>query len=165
LTAWKVSGTELLSGTVNINTTSPHVWRSLFETYNAALGVTQMSPATVATAGTNLANAFAGTASGKAMNAPFTSVAAFGSSALLASVLPATVSPDDFMSAIGGLLSVRSDTFRIRAYGESVNSVDGAIESIAYCEALMQRMTDTASTGAGRRIITSTFRWLGPEDI
>ena len=36
-----------------------------------------------------------------------------------------TAGPADFMAAIGGMLTTRSDTFRVRAYGDAVDPLDG----------------------------------------
>src|SRR5690606_28177475 len=45
LTALTVAGGQLRSGTINLNTSSPYVWRSILETYNAAPGVTPFAAA------------------------------------------------------------------------------------------------------------------------
>ena len=38
-------------------------------------------------------------------------------------------------------LALRSDTFRVRSYGDSVNRSDPArVESVAWCEAIVQRV-------------------------
>ena len=44
----------------------------------------------------------------------------------------------DVLSSIGGILSTRSDTFVIRAYGESLDA-KGNVQSRAWCEATVQR--------------------------
>ena len=166
LTTLSVAGSQNFTGTINLNTTSAIVWRSILETYNSAPSVTPMSSANLTARGNAIANGFAATSSGKSANAPFTSVAAFGASALLASNLPAPIAPSDFMAAIGPMLTVRSDTFRIRAYGEAVNPVDGTkTEAVAYCEAIVQRTSDLAPNGLGRKFIIIHFRWLGPDEI
>jgi len=70
------------------------------------------------------------------------------------------------MTAIGPLLTVRSDSFRIRAYGEAVNPVDATkIEAVAYCEAIVERTSESAPNGPGRKFIITHFRWLGPDEI
>ncbi len=166
LTARSVVGGQSFAGTINLNTTSAIVWRSILETYNSAPGVTVIATASLTTKGNAIANGMAASASGKSANGPFTSVAAFGSSALLAANLPAPITPGDFMTAIGPMLTVRSDTFRIRAYGETVNPVDPAkTEAIVYCEAIVQRIADPAAMGPGRKFMITHFRWLGPEEI
>lgn len=156
----------LYSGAVNINTTSPYVWRSLLETYNAAPGVTTFSIASLSSGGTAIAEGFALSNSGKNAGGPFTSIANFGASDLLAGSLPGTITPADFMSAMSAMLTTRSDTFRVRAYGDAVDPLDGStLQAIAYCEAILQRVPEMTTSGAGRKCVVTYFRWLGPEDI
>ncbi len=86
----------------------------------------------------------------------------------------------DVLQTIGPVLSARSDTFVIRAYGDSVNPVTG--EKVhAWCEAVVQRVPEyvdtsdaaTASPGTlsatndrfGRRFEIISFRWLGDDQI
>jgi hypothetical protein len=158
-----VAGNGYRSAVINLNTTSTLIWRSLLDTYNVQPGVTPVTGVT--TRGNQLGNNFAGTSVGKSANGPFTSVAGFA--AYLATIFPATGSPDStqIMTVWGPLLTVRSDTFRIRAYGEAGNPADPAkIESAVYCEAIVQRTPDILP-GFGRRFVVSSFRWLGPDDI
>ncbi|MGJ8672844.1 hypothetical protein [Rubritalea sp.] len=54
---------------------------------------------------------------------------------------PATLTQADILQSIGHLLSARSDTFTIRAYGEYRNA-KGKILSTAYCEAIVQRFPE-----------------------
>jgi Tfp pilus assembly protein PilX len=166
LTPRTVAGNRYLTGTININTASPQLWRCLLDTYNSVPGVTRISAANVVSAGNAIGRGFAASASGKSPNGPFTSVADFGASTLLADNLPDTITPAQFMSAIGALLVVRSDTFRVRAFGETVNPADPAkIEATAWCEAIVQRTTEPAPAGLGQRFKVTYFRWLGPDDI
>jgi len=84
------------------------------------------------------------------------------------------------LGAIGPVLAVRSDTFLVRAYGDAVNPATGAVESCAWCEAVVQRVPDyvdpanAPETAAGlsetnqtygRRFEIVRFRWLAPEDV
>lgn len=166
LTARSVAGSQSFAGTINLNTTSAIVWRCILETYNSVPGVTPMSAANLTAKGNAIANGLAATSSGKLTNAPFMSVSAFGGSALLTANLPAPITPGDFMAAIGPMLTVRSDTFSIRACGEAVNPMDSAkIEAVAYCEAMVQRTSDPAPNSLGRKFTITHFRWLGPEEI
>jgi hypothetical protein len=87
----------------------------------------------------------------------------------------------DLMTALAPVLTVRSDTFRIRTYGEAVNPVTGQIEGRAWAEAVAQRMPDyvnprqDAATAPvdldavnqryGRRFKLISFQWLDPTDI
>ncbi len=166
LTARSVAGSQTFAGTINLNTTSAILWRSILETYNSAPGVTPLSATNLTSRGNALASGLAATPSGKQPNAPFLSVAAFGGSTLLAANLPAPITPSEFMAAIGPLLTVRSDTFRIRTYGEAVNPVEATkTEAIATCEVIVQRSIDPAPNGLGRKFIITHFRWLGVEDL
>lgn len=166
LTALTVAGGQLWSGTINLNTASPYVWRSILETYNAVPAVTPFTAAELSLYGTAIANAFASSASGKAAGGPFSTVSAFGASSLLSENLPATIAPEDFINAIGGILTVRSDTFRIRAYGEALDPFDETVVvASAYCEAIVQRTPEAAPNAMGRKFVVLNFRWLGPDDI
>lgn len=163
LTPRFVTGNLYYSGMINLNTSSTLVWRSLLDTYNSAPGVTPVL--NVTTRGNTLGNNFAGTTAGKAANGPFTSTMAY--STYLATQFPVTGSPNfsQLMTVLGPLLTVRSDTFRIRAYGDALNPADPAkTEATAYCEAIVQRTPDPMP-GFGRRFVVTGFRWLGPDDI
>lgn len=163
LTPRFVAGNQYFSGMINLNTTSTLVWRSLLDTYNSAPGVTPVP--SVTSRGNSLGNNFAGTTAGKAANAPFTSTVAFAT--YLATQFPVTGSPNfaQLMTVLGPLLTVRSDTFRIRGYGEALNATDPTkIEAAVYCEAIVQRTPDPMP-GFGRRFVIVNFRWLGPDDI
>lgn len=93
---------------------------------------------------------------------------------------PAFLSQADILAALGPVLSVRSDTFIIRAYGDATG-INGETLARAWCEVLVQRLpepvvrkgsdpasadfyepsADTAET-LGRRFVVLGFRWLGP---
>lgn len=167
LTARWVVGNQLQTGYVNVNTNSVIVWRNLLQTYNVSPAApAKIAAGTISTRGTSLQNSIAGfSTAGKVANGPFTAPA--GVLALLASVF---TSGNPTAAQIHGVLApqmaVRSDTFRIRAYGEAVNLADVTqIEAVAWCEAIVQRTPDTAPNGLGRRFVTVTFRWLGPSDL
>ncbi len=95
--------------------------------------------------------------------------------------LPGWLNQVDILSRVGNVLSARSDTFRIRAYGESVNSVTGDV-AIARCEAVVQRMPEYVDSNNnspedaygdltpinkifGRRFVVVSFRWLSEDEI
>ncbi len=163
-----LSGSQLAGGMVNVNTNSAIFWRNLLQTYNTVPGITApLTAAAVSARGTTMQSGVAAYATaGKMPNGPFTSVAAFGS--YLAAVFPATGSPSaaQIMAAVGPMLAVRSDTFRLRAAGDAVNPADPAkIEATAWCEAIVQRTAEVAPNGMGRRFVITGFRWLGPDDI
>lgn len=88
----------------------------------------------------------------------------------------------DVLETIGSQLSARSDTFTIRAYGESINQKTGVVEGRAWLEATVQRGTvfvDPSEDPAlplsslrskpnqefGRRFNIVAFRWLSPKEI
>jgi hypothetical protein len=78
-------------------------------------------------------------------------------------------------------MTVRSDTFTIRAYGEARNPVTGAITASAWCEAVVERRPEPvpSSTTAksvleeltlpsspfGRQFTILSFRWLSPLEV
>jgi hypothetical protein len=85
----------------------------------------------------------------------------------------------DLLQTLGPVLTARSDTFVIRAYGDSVNPITG-VETRAWCEAVVQRMpeyvdgTDAADKASnlsainerfGRRFEVVSFRWLSEDQI
>lgn len=166
LTATTVADEQLTAGRVNLNTTSAHVWRSVFEAYNAVPGVEPLTADEIVAGASGIANGLAASASGKMAQAPYASVAAFETSALLVANLPPRVGAAEFVAAIGPMLGVRSDTFRIRAYGDVVDPLaPDTVKATANCEAVVQRTTEAAAGGAGRRFRMLFFRWLGPEDV
>ncbi|NNM31408.1 MAG: hypothetical protein HKO57_17985, partial [Akkermansiaceae bacterium] len=97
----------------------------------------------------------------------------------------AFLSQGDILSAIGASLTVRSDTFLVRAYGEARNAAGAVVES-AVCEAVVQRIPDfidpsdpvdasphggetalvsDVSRRFGRRFRMLSFRWVPPEEV
>lgn len=88
----------------------------------------------------------------------------------------------DVLQAIGSFISVRSDTFRIRAYGEAVNAITGEPTARALCEAIVQRIPEPVNPNAnnpnasgfwepvagdnfGRKFIIVDFRWLDEDEV
>ena len=51
---------------------------------------------------------------------------------------PGAITQGDILQALAPVLTVRSDTFKIRAYGETLDS-NGAVAAKAWCEAVVQR--------------------------
>ena len=97
---------------------------------------------------------------------------------------PGWLSQADVLTAIAPFITPRSDTFRVRAYGDVRNPVTEEIEGRAWCEAIVQRLpeltepatgvlapaTDPLEPSAtkypfGRRFKIVSFRWLSPDDI
>ncbi|MFA6286749.1 MAG: hypothetical protein WC661_05125 [Opitutaceae bacterium] len=117
-----------------------------------------------------------------AVNATNTAPDITASSASRVSLAPGYLSQADLLTAVGPSLAARSDTFRIRAYGDIQSVANGSIEGRAWCEAIVQRSADYVSaadastvipanlTAAanktfGRRFKIISFRWLSPNEI
>jgi hypothetical protein len=94
---------------------------------------------------------------------------------------PAILTQGDLLMALAPVITVRGDTFRIRAYGES-QAKDGKVEAKAWCEAIVQRtpeyldptdlpeikpteLDSQANQRFGRRFVITSFRWLSPEEV
>lgn len=93
---------------------------------------------------------------------------------------PATLLQGDILQHLGSVLTVRSDTFRIRAYGSSV-AKNGQEQAEAWCEAIVQRVPEfidsSQSPGSevaslnpvnanfGRRFKMVSFRWLARDEV
>jgi hypothetical protein len=93
----------------------------------------------------------------------------------------------DILTAIGSQITVRSDTFTIRAYGEARDSGGSEILARAWCEAVIQRVPEyvdptdapqaqngwpqagggltAVNTRFGRRFLIQSFRWLDGAEI
>lgn len=150
----------LQPGFVTINSNSVDLWRDLLRTYEVASGRTIASLSTRGTSLQNRVAAYSGP--GKGGFGPFTTLDAV--EGLINDVLPANVSPT--AAEIAAVLRVRSDTFRLRGYGEAVNPVDPArVAAVAQCEALVQRTTDPSPDGTGRKFVVIYFRWLATNDL
>jgi len=94
--------------------------------------------------------------------------------------IPGWLTQADVLQVIGPVISARSDTFRIRAYGEALDS-SGKTVAKAWCEAIVQRtpeFMDSADSPEtrpenlnpsnvkfGRRFSVVSFRWLHPDEI
>jgi hypothetical protein len=95
--------------------------------------------------------------------------------------IPGIVKQADLLTPLAPILSARSDTFLIRAYGEAVG-LNGSVTARAWCEAQVERSADfinrddpretrpdnlknQENKSFGRRFRVHSFRWLGPRDI
>ena len=117
-----------------------------------------------------------------------TSLPSTAASASRAIFAPGYLTQADLLNALGPSLTARSDTFRIRAYGDVVNPATGSTtpDSRAWCEAIVQRLPDyvdtslppetdlaavpasaakTTNQAFGRRFKIVSFRWLSSHDI
>ena len=154
-------------GRLNINSSSARYWRGVAATYNR---LKPLSAPSIAPTGFGLWMrdhiTLADPGAGKAENGPYPSVDLFLNSAALTGGLSSNGgSMLSFGDVMRPWLTVRSDTFRVRAYGESVNPADPTkVESTAWCEAIVQRVKDDPSSTKGRFVVTY-FRWLGADDI
>ena len=97
--------------------------------------------------------------------------------------MPGYLMQQDLVQAFSPAMTVRSDTFVIRAYGESINPVTGATQAKAWAEAVVQRTTEfidnqnapdpsaalaslnSTNQKMGRRFKVIGFRWLTPNDL
>ena len=162
--AW--SGSIRFAGLLNVNTTSRRFWRGVGATYNRLRPSDPITISLTTFANRLRDNLAVTTGPGKAVGGPFQTVDAFLGSALLANALAGSgVTPTEFGTAMRPWLTVHSDTFRIRAYGDALNPSDATrTEATAWCEAIVQRVKDDPAGTTGRFVITY-FRWLGPDDI
>jgi hypothetical protein len=94
----------------------------------------------------------------------------------------ANLTQGDLLQVIGSFASVRSDTFRIRSYGEALDPVSGEPNGRAWCEAIVQRTPEPVNPGAtdpngsdyweplagdslGRKFKIIHFRWLSEDEV
>jgi hypothetical protein len=92
--------------------------------------------------------------------------------------IPGYLTQADVLQVIGSALSARSDTFRIRAYGDATDA-SGKVLARAYCEAIVQRLPDPLDPDPsglnpvkqnnridfGRKFQIVSFRWMKAEEI
>ncbi len=95
---------------------------------------------------------------------------------------PGFLMQSDLLTPLAPAMSARSDTFRVRTYGETRNPLTGEIVGRAWCEAVVQRVPEFVGGEAaetklvnlapgsdsekfGRKFVVTQFRWLGPEEI
>jgi Arc/MetJ-type ribon-helix-helix transcriptional regulator len=94
--------------------------------------------------------------------------------------IPGWLTQADVLQVISPVISVRSDTFRIRAYGEVLDS-SGKVAAKAWCEAIVQRTPEfldpsnvpetrpanlnPINAKFGRRFSVVSFRWLNSNEI
>ena len=95
--------------------------------------------------------------------------------------IPGWITQADVLQVIGPSIAVRSDTFRIRAYGETLSADGKTVLAKAWCEAVVQRLplyVDPANAATqratdltalnklfGRKFQIVSFRWLSANEI
>ena len=88
--------------------------------------------------------------------------------------VPGYLSQADILSALGPQMTVRGDTFTVRAYGESLMSVSGKVDAKVWCEAVVQRIAApvvpgnsiVSPTGAfGRQYKIVSVRWINEGEL
>lgn len=93
--------------------------------------------------------------------------------------IPAYLTQADVLQPLGPILTARSDTFRIRGYGECRDKATGQVLARAWCEAVVQRLPEPLRPDAaglnpekpgtpgdfGRRFSLASFRWLHPDEV
>jgi hypothetical protein len=92
--------------------------------------------------------------------------------------LPGFLTQGDVMQVLGSTVRARSDSFVIRAYGESKNA-DGVVQAAVWCEAVVQRfpepvdadgvglnhVANSAGIDFGRKFRVISFRWLNADEV
>lgn len=102
------------------------------------------------------------------------SMAPYGKSYRRSAGLPgAQLLQSQLLTAYAPFMTVRGDTFTIRAYGEYLNPMTGT-SAKAYCEALVQRSAEPVEPSDdivkplepfGRKFKIVSFRWLTPAEL
>lgn len=95
---------------------------------------------------------------------------------------PSMITQGDLMQALAAVATVRGDTFKVRAYGESLSPDGKTVQASAWCEAVVQRIPEYVSAEDepqimasdlkseanklfGRRFVVVSFRWLNREEV
>lgn len=96
--------------------------------------------------------------------------------------VPGHLTQADLLARTGSVMQVRSDTFRIRAYGQAVSTMGAGPSVAVWCEAIVQRtpdyindtdapevslanLTQPENGTFGRRFEIVSFRWLSKDEI
>lgn len=78
---------------------------------------------------------------------------------------PGCLTQLDLLKVIGPPIQARSDTFMIRAYGESVDPLTGDAIASAICSATVTRTIDENAPATDRKFIISSFQWLDEDQL
>ena len=121
------------------------------------------------------------TSPGETVTIPYVNPGALAASTIAGA--PQWLMQSDILENIGQRLSARSDTFVIRAYGESISAEDNQVGGRAWLEATVQRepgFVDSANDPAlpltspglteanknyGRRFRIISLQWLSPQEL
>ena len=77
---------------------------------------------------------------------------------------PGYITQADLLQYLAPALHYRSDTFTIRAYGESLD-LNGGTAAAAYCEATVQRLPQAHDDYPGRRFAVTGFFYIDPSEL
>jgi hypothetical protein len=95
----------------------------------------------------------------------------------LATNAPGFLSQADLLARFGGCIQARSDTFKVRCYGDVKDELTDEVIAKAWGEAVVQRLPEkvngtdavlgdpVAGTSFGRRFRIVDFRWLSEDEI
>ncbi len=80
---------------------------------------------------------------------------------------PGYITQADILSRIGSVLSARSDTFKIRAYGDVSVGLDDSEVVRAWCELTVQRLPSVVDSKdpKTRRFAVHSMRWLTEDEV
>lgn len=158
-----VGEAELLPMAFNLNSSAgPDVWRAILSSAESALPSEVRDDPEALDRFYNQLLAVAGTA-----HRPFRSMDAFVDA--VAAVFPPESDVEPYWSRLQPVLTVRGDTYLVRAYGEACNPAlpeTAPPLSRAWLEALVQRIPDPHPDGQfGRAFRVVGIRWLSAEDV
>ncbi len=164
-----VGSGPLPGGLLNVNSSSARYWDAIGATYNR-LKPGSASPLRLAKDNSGDVPFGEQMAVAVSANGRFTDANEFlTTEAVISAITDNGGELLEFGQTMQSWLTTRSDTFRVRAYGDSVNPADSTrVEARAWCEAIVQRtaeVIDSAAGPFGRRFVITYFRWLGPDDI
>ncbi|MFK7852291.1 MAG: hypothetical protein AB8D78_15045, partial [Akkermansiaceae bacterium] len=109
-----------------------------------------------------------------------TNVSGIPANSTQGSGFPGQLLQGDILQALSPFMTVRSDTFTIRAYGETLSADGNTVLAKAWCEATVQRYPDPVNGATGGDTLTElakptskfgrafriiSFRWLSPNEV
>ena len=84
---------------------------------------------------------------------------------------PGFLTQGDILQMLAPRLTSRSDTFLVRAYGDTVHPRTGKVRARAWCEAVVQRvptpvpLAEDEENTHSRQFKIIRFRWLAPDEV